>query len=223
MSVILHERGKSIPACNQAFPGPRYMPSMSCLLLEALGSSTLAIYDLTQTIFHPRHYRAAQYTTSIQVKKSPQNQVARHTQGLPTVPQNDPGGLNFKGLASKYLLLMTLPPADDEKIKKNRTSGTPTSEKTSDSAFSSKVRSTKVKLEIRNSKNWLGYGPASEWRCMHDPPMAIQFAIFFLKTFFQGYIYTRGLANWGNFDSLYLSRVESIPKFSKKKIVVVFD
>ena len=75
------------------------------------------------------------------------------TEGLPTVPQNDSGGLNFKGLTSKYLLLMTLPPADDEKMKKNRTSGTPTSEKTSDSAFSSKVRSTKVKLKIRNSKN----------------------------------------------------------------------
>ena len=81
------------------------------------------------------------------------NKVAGDTQGLPTVPHNDFGGLNFKSLASKYLLLMTLPPADDEKMKKNRTSGTPTSEKTSDSAFSSKVRSTKVKLEIRNSKN----------------------------------------------------------------------
>ena len=91
----------------------------------------------------------------IKVSQNP-NKVARDTQGLPTVPHNDFGGLNFKGLVSKYLLLMTLPPADDEKMKKNRTSGTPTSEKTSDSAFSSKVRSTKVKLEIRNSKNWLG-------------------------------------------------------------------
>ena len=46
------------------------------------------------------------------------NKVAGDTQGLPTVPHNDFGALNFKGLASKYLLLMTLPPADDEKMKK---------------------------------------------------------------------------------------------------------
>ena len=70
-----------------------------------------------------------------------QNKVARDTQGPPTVPHNDFGGLNFKGLASKYLLLMTLPPADDDKMKKNRTSGTPTSEKTSNSASLSKVTS----------------------------------------------------------------------------------
>ena len=81
------------------------------------------------------------------------NKVARDTLGLPTVPHNDFGGLNFNGLASNYLLLMALPPAGDEKMKKNRTSSTPTSEKTSDSAFSSKVRSIKVKLKIRNSKN----------------------------------------------------------------------
>ena len=79
----------------------------------------------------------------IKVSQNP-NQVAIDTQGLPTVLHNDFGGLNVKGLASKYLLLMTLPPADDEKMKKNRTSGTPTSEKTSDSASSSKVCHTKV-------------------------------------------------------------------------------
>ena len=38
------------------------------------------------------------------------NKVARDTQGLPTVPHNDFGGLNFKGLASKYLLLMATSP-----------------------------------------------------------------------------------------------------------------
>ena len=76
----------------------------------------------------------------IKVSQNP-NKVARDTQGLSTVPHNDFWGLNFKGLASKYLLLMTLPPADDEKMKKNRTSGTQTSKKTSDSAFLSKVTS----------------------------------------------------------------------------------
>ena len=35
-----------------------------------------------------------------------------------TVPHSDFGGLNFKGLTSKCLLLMTLLPADDEKMKK---------------------------------------------------------------------------------------------------------
>merc|ERR1712139_563971 len=76
----------------------------------------------------------------MKVSQSP-NKVAGDTQGLPTVPHNDFGGLNFKGLVSKYLLLMALPPADDEKMKKNRTSGTTTSEKTSDSASLSKVTS----------------------------------------------------------------------------------
>ena len=97
----------------------------------------------------------------IKVSQNP-NKVARDTQGLPTVPHNDFGGLNFKGLASKYLLLMTLPPADDEKMKKNRTSGTPTSKKTSDSASSSKVCRTKVKLKISETNFCKSYGPASE-------------------------------------------------------------
>lgn len=101
-------------------------------------------------LFSP--YKIIDSENVIKVSQNP-NKVARDTQGLPTVPHNDFGGLNFKGLASNYLLLMTLPPADDDKMKKNRTSGTPTSEKTSDSAFSSKVCHTKVKLEIRNSKN----------------------------------------------------------------------
>ena len=45
----------------------------------------------------------------IKVSQNP-NKVARDTQGLPTVPHNDFGGLNFKGLASKYLLLMATSP-----------------------------------------------------------------------------------------------------------------
>ena len=89
-------------------------------------------------LFSP--YKIIDSENFIKVSQNP-NKVARDTQGLPTVPHNDFGGLNFKGLASNYLLLMTLPPADDEKMKKNRTSGTPTSEKTSNSASLSKVTS----------------------------------------------------------------------------------
>ena len=115
-------------------------------------------------------YKIIDSENFIKVYQNP-NKVARDTQGLPTVPHNDFGGLNFKGLASKYLLLMALPPADDEKMKKNRTSGTPTSEKTSDFASSSKVCSTKVKLKISETIFCKSYGPASEWRSMPDPPI----------------------------------------------------
>ena len=45
----------------------------------------------------------------IKVPQNP-NKVARDTQGLPTVPHNDFGELNFKGLASNYLLLMATSP-----------------------------------------------------------------------------------------------------------------
>ena len=45
----------------------------------------------------------------IKVSQNP-NKVARDTQGLPTVPHNDFGGLNFKDLASEYLLLMATSP-----------------------------------------------------------------------------------------------------------------
>ena len=121
-----------------------------------------------RTFYHHFPIQIIDSEIFIKVSHNP-NKVAGDTQGLPTVPHNDFGELNFKGLTSKYLLLMTLPPADDEKMKKNRTSGTPTSEKTSDSAFSSKVRSTKVKLEIRNSKNWLGYAAATWGGFMPGP------------------------------------------------------
>ena len=110
-------------------------------------------------LFSP--YKIIDSENFIKVSQNP-NKVAGDTQGLPTVPHNDFGGLNFKGLASKYLLLMTLPPADDEKMKKNRTSGTPTSKKTSDSASSSKVCHTKVKLKISETNFCKSYGPASE-------------------------------------------------------------
>ena len=101
-------------------------------------------------LFSP--YKIIDSENFIKVSQNP-NKVARDTQGLPTVPHNDFGGLNFKGLASKYLLLMTLPPADDEKMKKNRTSSTPTSKKTSDSASSSKVCSMQYKGEVKNFRN----------------------------------------------------------------------
>ena len=66
---------------------------------------------------------------------------------------------------------MTLPPADDEKMEKNRTSGklTPTSKKTSDFASSSKVCRTKVKLKISETNFCESYGKACDWRSMPDP------------------------------------------------------
>ena len=54
-------------------------------------------------------YKIIDSENFIKVSQNP-NKVARDTQGLPTVPHNDFGGLNFKGLASNYLLLMTTSP-----------------------------------------------------------------------------------------------------------------
>ena len=113
-------------------------------------------------LFSP--YKIIDSENFIKVSQNP-NKVARDTQGLPTVPHNDFGGLNFKGLASNYLLLMTLPPADDDKMKKNRTSGTPTSKKTSNSASSSKFCHTKVKLKNSETNFCNSYGPACECEC----------------------------------------------------------
>ena len=66
-------------------------------------------------LFSP--YKIIDSEIFIKVSQNPNKVVARDTQagdtqGLPTVPHNDFGGLNFKGLTSKYPLLMTLPPAD---------------------------------------------------------------------------------------------------------------
>ena len=58
-------------------------------------------------LFSP--YKIIDSENFIKVSQNP-NKVARDTQGLPTVPHNDFGGLNFKGLASKYLLLMATSP-----------------------------------------------------------------------------------------------------------------
>ena len=69
---------------------------------------------------------------------------------LPTVPHNDFGWLNFKGLTSNYLLLMTLPPADDDKMKKKSYFRYPNFEK--DLGFCILVESLPYKGEVRNSK-----------------------------------------------------------------------
>ena len=75
----------------------------------------------------------------IKVSQNP-NKVARDTQGLPTVPHNDFGGLNFKGLASKYLLLMATSSYKITFSKKNHEKNLLESEKTSNSALSGVVR-----------------------------------------------------------------------------------
>ena len=89
--------------------------------------------------------------------------VNQDLQGCPTIPHDHPMCLHHPVGAYLCVLSTTIFPYKSRKSKKKSTSVTPTPEKTSDSAFSSKVRSTKVKLEIRNSKNWLSY-TASTWR-----------------------------------------------------------
>ena len=89
--------------------------SYSCLWHGACGSRQAPLF-----FFHHINLDSRIFT---KVTQNP-NKVARDIQGLPTVPHKDVGGLNFKCLAFKHLLLMTLPPSDDDKIKikKNRTS-----------------------------------------------------------------------------------------------------
>ena len=79
--------------------------------------------------------------------------VNQDPQGCPTIPHDHPMYLYHPVGAYLCVLSTTIFPYKSRKSKKKSTSVTPTSEKTSDSAFSSKVCSTKVKLEIRNSKN----------------------------------------------------------------------
>ena len=98
-------------------------------------------------LFSP--YKIIDSENFIKVSQNP-NKVARDTQGLPTVPHNDFGGLNFKGLTSKYLLLMTLPPADDEKMKKKSYFRYPNFGK--DLGFCILVKSSQYKGEVKNSK-----------------------------------------------------------------------
>ena len=73
--------------------------------------------------------------------------------GCPTIPHDHSMCLHHPVGAYLCVLSTTIFPYKSRKSKKKSTSVTPTPEKTSVSAFSSKVCSTKVKLEIRNSKN----------------------------------------------------------------------
>ena len=88
-------------------------------------------------LFSP--YKIIDSENFIKVSQNP-NKVARDTQGLPTVPHNDFGGLNFKGLVSKYLLLMATSPYKVTFSKKNHEKNLLESEKTSNSALSGVVR-----------------------------------------------------------------------------------
>ena len=89
------------------------------------------------------------------ISKVPQTlkNVNQDPQGCPTIPHDHSMCLHHPVGAYLCVLSTTIFPYKSRKSKKKSTSVTPTPEKTSDSAFSSKVRSTKVKLEIRNSKN----------------------------------------------------------------------
>ena len=86
-------------------------------LCDSVVSLCLRLKLRTRVAAAQLHYKIIDSENFIKVSQNP-NKVASDTQGLPTVQYNDFGGLNFKDLASKYLLLMTLPPADDEKMKK---------------------------------------------------------------------------------------------------------
>ena len=91
----------------------------------------------SKKLFSP--YKIIDSENFIKVAQNP-NKVARDAQGLPTVPHNEFGGLNFKGLVAKYLFVMITSPYKVTFFSKNRTSGTLTSEKTSDSSLSGGVR-----------------------------------------------------------------------------------
>ena len=85
---------------------------------EFLFGSSIALKKKKKVkkLFSP--YKIIDSENFIKVSQNP-NKVARDTQGLPTVPHNDFGGLNFKGLASNYLLLMATSPYKVTFSKKN--------------------------------------------------------------------------------------------------------
>ena len=74
---------------------------------EFWGAARIELKKKVKKLFSP--YKIIDSESFIKVSQNP-NKVARDTQGLPTVPHNDFGGLNFKGLASNYLLLMATSP-----------------------------------------------------------------------------------------------------------------
>ena len=82
----------------------------------------------------------------MKVSQNP-NKVAGDTQGLPTVPHNDFGGLNFKGLASNYLLLMMPPTRGWRKNEKKSYFQYPNFEK--DLGFRILVESLPYKGEVK--------------------------------------------------------------------------
>ena len=90
---------------------------------------------IEKKLFSP--YKIIDSENFIKVSQNP-NKVARDTQGLPTVPHNDFGGLNFKGLVSKYLFLMVTSPYKVTFSPKNRTPGTLTSENRGDQSATAK-------------------------------------------------------------------------------------
>ena len=109
------------------------------------------------------------------ISKVPQTfkNVNQDPQGCPTIPHDHSMCLHHPVGAYLCVLSTTIFPYKSRKSKKKSTSITPTPEKTSVSAFSSKVCSTKVKLEIRNSKNWLSYAAATWGGFMPGPAMYI--------------------------------------------------
>ena len=113
---------------------------------------TIPIWGLTIYKTQNSPYKIIDSENFIKVSQNP-NKVARDTQGLPTVPHNDFGGLNFKGLASKYLLLMVLPPADDEKMKKNEKSYFRYPNFGKDLGFRILVERLQYKDEVKNFRN----------------------------------------------------------------------
>ena len=82
-----------------------FLSSYEDFLSRAL--SALKKKKKVKKLFSP--YKIIDSGNVIKVYQNP-NKVARDTQGLPTVPHNDFGGLNFKDLVSKYLLLMATSP-----------------------------------------------------------------------------------------------------------------
>ena len=110
------QRGKILEDC----PSKLTLGTQQATLCAYLAhQEPVAKFEKNKSLFNVRRcwYKIIDSENFIKVSQNP-NKVARDTQRLPTVPHNDFGGLNFKSLASKYLILMVLPPADDAKNEK---------------------------------------------------------------------------------------------------------
>ena len=80
-------------------------PAIDAIFLattEKVLATTLSVLKkkIEKKLFSP--YKIIDSENFIKVSQNPNNKVARDTQGLPTVPHNDFGELNFKGLASNF-------------------------------------------------------------------------------------------------------------------------